>query len=41
MPLLTADAILFVRAICDAAEVGREGGLKGLFVLTLELEDDR
>jgi hypothetical protein len=41
-----ADAILFVRAICEAAEVGREGGLvlpKGLFLccLTFVLEDER
>jgi hypothetical protein len=44
--LLMADAILFVRAICEAAEVGREGGLvlpKGLFLccLTFVLEDER
>jgi hypothetical protein len=33
--LLIADAILFVRVICAAADVGREGGwgvLKGLFL---------
>jgi hypothetical protein len=44
--LLTADAILFVRAICAAADVGREGGFglpKGLFLgsLTFVLEDER
>ena len=41
-----ADAILFVRVICAAADVGREGGLgvlKGLFLwgLRFVLEDER
>ncbi len=44
--LLTADAILFVRAICAVADGGREGGLglpKALFlcVLTFVLEEER
>ena len=41
--LFTADAILFVRAIWEAAEFGREGGLKGLLLLpfTLELDEER
>lgn len=36
----TAEAILFVRAVCEAAELGREGGLNGLLLMFV-LDEER